>query len=142
MPRSILGDLCGKLTPAPHFGFDMSVAFRAATMKSLGASLMSLVLVSLLTPSCAREHRVLEVQRQVELLAKPYPLGYPSQNPTPNSIIKVLEPQRVTILSERYEKDFHVYKVRDSSHTAGYLIDQPGLREVGVGTPAAKKNVP
>ena len=79
--------------------------------------------------SCSSEHRSLVIDRPTELLEKPYPLNYPSTAPLPNAIIRVLAAQTVTIESDSYAKDFHVYKVRDSSGTKGYIIDRPGMRE-------------
>lgn len=91
-----------------------------------------LLVVAQLVASCSKEQRVLEVEQPTELLERPYPLGYPSSEPEPNSVLKVLSPgQRVVILSDSYEKDFHVYKVRDSDGNEGYLIGRrPGVREL------------
>jgi hypothetical protein len=95
---------------------------------SMTPRVMGVALVLLLL-SCAREHRVLEIQQQTELLQEPYPLNYPSTAPKQNSIIRVLTPQRVIIVSDSYEKDYHVYRVLDSQGNKGYIIDRPGVKE-------------
>ena len=92
--------------------------------------LIAIVLLFSLLTSCARSERVLELQESTELLTHPYPMNYPSTNPRPNAVLKILKPQRVTILSDKYEKDFHVYKVRDSENTEGFVLDRSGVREV------------
>lgn len=96
-----------------------------------------LLVAAQLAVACSKEPRVLEVERPTELLERPYPLGYPSSEPEPNAVLKVLSPrQRVVILSDSYEKDFHVYKVRDSDGNEGYLIGRrPGVRELPASEP-------
>ena len=79
------------------------------------------------------EQRTLELETSVDLLARPYPMGYPSSAPRPNSVLRTLPPQGVLILSDSYEKDFHVYKVRDSQGNEGYVIGRsPGMKELKV----------
>ncbi len=92
-------------------------------LRVMGITLMFLLL------SCTREHRVLAIEQQTELLQQPYPLNYPSTAPMPNSIIRVLPPQSLTILSDSYGKDYHVYRVLDSQGNSGYIIDRPGIKE-------------
>jgi hypothetical protein len=79
--------------------------------------------------SCSGEHRVLVLDQPTELLQRPSPMNYPSTAPLPNTVIRALQPQTVTILSDSYAKDFHVYKVRDSMGNEGYIVDRPGMRE-------------
>jgi hypothetical protein len=79
--------------------------------------------------ACTREHWTLDLERQTNLLERPYPMNYPSSAPIPNKIISRLSPQRLAILSDSYVKDFHVYRVRDASGEEGYVIDLPGMRE-------------
>jgi hypothetical protein len=86
-----------------------------------------LVVAAELAASCSKEERALEVEQPTELLERPYPLGYPSSEPQPNAVLKVLSPgQRVVILSDSYEKDLHVYKVRDSDGNEAHLGDDRG----------------
>jgi hypothetical protein len=83
--------------------------------------------------ACTREERVLELETPTDLLERPYPMGYPSSAPKPNTILRTLSPQRVLILDDSLEKDFHVYRVRDSQGNEGYLIGRtPGMRELKV----------
>ncbi len=85
----------------------------------------ALLLLGLL--SCTRDNRVLVIQQDTPLLQRPFPVGYPSSAPIPNSIVRVLQPQNVTILSGSFHKDFHVYKVRDSLGEEGYVIGRTGV---------------
>jgi hypothetical protein len=77
--------------------------------------------------SCTHETRVLVIEKETQLLQQPFPPGYPSSAPIPNSVIRLLEPQNVTILSDSFHKDFHVYKVRDSLGNEGYVIGRAGV---------------
>ena len=78
------------------------------------------IVLALVLCSCIQEHRVLVLEQKTELLRQPYPLNYPSSAPISNSIVRVLSPENVTILSDSYRKDFHVYQVRDSLGNTGY----------------------
>ena len=91
-----------------------------------------LLLLAAFSASCSKEQRALEIEQPTELLEQPYPLGYPSSQPQPNTVLRTLTPgERVAILSDRYEKDFHVYTVRDSAGNQGYVIGRrPGVREL------------
>jgi len=88
---------------------------------------MTVATLGFFLASCTSEHRVLVIQQQTELLREPYPLNYPSTAPMPNAIIQMLQPQSVVILSDRYEKDYHVYRIRDSLGHEGYIIGQLGV---------------
>lgn len=81
----------------------------------------------LLLVSCTNEYRVLVIQQHTELLQEPYPLNYPSTAPMPNVVIRVLQPQCVAILNDRYQKDYQVFKVRDSLGEEGYVIGRAGV---------------
>ena len=85
-------------------------------------------LLALMLLSCTRDNRVLVLEVETQLLEQAYPLNYPSTAPLPNAVVRVLAPQDVTILNDRYEKDYHVYRVRDSMGNKGYIIDRPGMR--------------
>lgn len=91
--------------------------------------IVAVVALLFLLASCAKEPRMLDIQQKTELLEQPYPLGYPSTSPMPNSVLRVLEPQKVTVLSDSFEKDFHVYRVRDASGVEGWVIGKSGITE-------------
>jgi len=101
---------------------------KMARLTRLAALVAAHILVA-----CSREERVLELETPMDLLERPYPMGYPSTAPKPNSVLRTLPPQRVQILSDSYEKDFHVYRIRDSQGNEGYLIGRsPGVKELKV----------
>ncbi len=82
----------------------------------------------LFTFGCDQE-RTLQVQK-AQLLEKPYPLGYPSAAPWPNRAVENLVDTRVCVLGESYGKDFHVFRVRTSSGSEGYILDTPSVNEL------------
>lgn len=95
-------------------------------------NLLMLLVAANLATSCTKGERMLQVESPTELLERPYPLGYPSSNPEPNSVLRTLSAgERVAVLSDSYEKDFHVYLVRDVDGIQGFVIGrQPGVREI------------
>ena len=86
------------------------VTRRAAMCLSLGSA----VLVG-----CDR-HECVAVVSPVQLLEKPYPLGYPSSAPIPNRVVTMLAPGRYRGKAT-ISKDFMVYHI-DSARRTGYVI--------------------
>lgn len=75
---------------------------------------------------CTEASGSLVIGNEVPLLENPYPLGYPSTNPKPNRILRLLKDERVVLFSERVEKDYLVYEVRTNDGIEGYVIAEPG----------------
>ena len=86
-------------------------------------SLASAVLIG-----CHRRECV-AVASPVELLEKPYPVGYPSSAPIPNRVLTKLAPGRYSA-TVRYEKDFMVFHI-DSGQLTGYVIGDVRITSCG-----------
>ena len=56
-------------------------------------------------------------------------MDYPSTAPVPNRVVEMLKDERVELLDEQFEKDFHVYRVRADGGQEGYLIDDIRITE-------------
>lgn len=80
---------------------------------------------------CNVHHCELFMDGRTQLLREPYPMGYPTSKPAQNEVLAELIAQKAVVLDDRYEKDFHLYKVKTADGRAGYVIGGPGIREVG-----------
>ena len=59
----------------------------------------------------------------LNVLEKPYPIGYPSSNPMPNRVVAVLPAgHRAKVKGDGYGKDFKYYEVALPTGETGYLI--------------------
>ena len=66
---------------------------------------------------------LLEMEADVEVLSKPYPMGYPSTRPQPNEVIATLRAgQRVPVFEIVDGKDFRAYHVRMADGRTGFVI--------------------
>lgn len=71
----------------------------------------------------ACDSSVLVADGSVTVLKEPYPAGYPSTHPLPNSVVAMLSVgQRVKVKDVGYCKDFKYYKVALPSAGSGYVI--------------------
>lgn len=80
-------------------------------------------LVAMLGTLWACHSSTLVADGPVTVLENPYPSGYPSTNPMPNSIVATLPAgERVKVKSVGYGKDFKYYKVALPAGRSGYVI--------------------
>jgi hypothetical protein len=67
----------------------------------------ALLLVILIGVSgCNSNEGCLEILEPTNLLEEPYAIGYPSTNPIPNRVLKIMDKETVVITDKSYEKDF------------------------------------
>jgi hypothetical protein len=90
-------------------------------------SRLATVAVLLSALACAGPSEHLQISTEVPLLEQPYPLDYPSTRTKPNKALRLLNNERVVVISERVDKDFLVYKVRTEDGLEGYVLAEPGV---------------
>jgi len=79
---------------------------------------------------------------EVSVLEQPYPAGYPSSNPIPNSTTLSLgSGECIAVHSLSYGKDFLVYEVRGKDGTSGYIVHDSGVEYVKGTCPASCSQV-
>ena len=81
----------------------------------------TLAMAAVALASCSGSSIVAE--GPVPVLEKPYPIGYPSSGPLPNSIVGTLGAgTRVRVRREGYGKDFKYYEVAIPGGDIGFVI--------------------
>jgi hypothetical protein len=79
---------------------------------------------------------------EISVLEQPYPDGYPSSNPIPNSKVLTLgSGECIAVHSLSYGKDFLAYGVRSKDGTPGYIIHDSGAEYVKGMCPAGCSEV-
>lgn len=73
--------------------------------------------------ACTQASETMLIKGATPLLAKPFPIGYPSTEPLPNSTVANLQPgEQVKVLSVEDGKDFRAYRVVTKSGEEGFVI--------------------
>jgi hypothetical protein len=89
------------------------------------------VVVAVIGMLFACHSAVLVADGPLNVMKEPYPAGYPSTHPMPNSVIATLHlGQRLKVKSEGYGKDFKYYKVVLPAGVSGYVIHGEGAFHV------------
>lgn len=90
---------------------------------------LTIVMVTvLLLVSCKQNCNLLVLTSKVDVLAHPYPMGYPSSNPMPNSSLDEVGPGEICVYEAREEKDFRVYEIKLNNGKTGYIIHSREMR--------------
>jgi len=82
---------------------------------------LAISIIALGLAACGRGGGCLEVMGETELLAAPYPNGYPSSNPKPNRVLRTLPPGRYQYSATETGHDYMVYRLKVDG-TSGYVV--------------------
>jgi len=83
-----------------------------------------------ITACCHRTQACLIAREDLAVVESPFPIDYPSSNPLPNRVLRVVPTaSRIEVIDRVVGKDYLMYKIRDTAGLGYVQFDITKMKE-------------